>query len=96
MMSKSNLLKERGCVKNFLLARRFLSLLRELERKPSQGNSTSNLFRTLVISTRTGHYRIQPIDGIKYYWLKDAQNSRKLVKRFQRTKLFALRNNFSM
>ena len=51
MMSKSNLLKERGCVKNFLLARRFLSLLRELERKPSQGNSTSNLFRTLVIST---------------------------------------------
>ena len=32
--------------------------------------------------------KIQPIKGIKYYWLKDAQNNRKLPKRFQGTELF--------
>ena len=40
--------------------------------------------------------KIQPIDGIKYYWLKHAQNKRKLTKRFQRTKLFAIKDNFAM
>ena len=40
--------------------------------------------------------RIRPIDGIKYYWLKDAQNNKNLDKRFQRTELFALRGNFSV
>ena len=38
--------------------------------------------------------KIQPIDGIKYYWLKDAQNNKKLTKRFERTELFAIRGNF--
>ena len=38
--------------------------------------------------------KIYPINGIKYYWLKDAQNNRKLPKRLQRTKLFAVRGNF--
>ena len=40
--------------------------------------------------------RIRSIDGIKYYWLKDAQNNKNLAKRFQRTELFALRGNFSV
>ena len=40
--------------------------------------------------------KIQPIDGIKHYWLKDDQNNRKLTKRFQKTELFAIRGNFVM
>ena len=40
--------------------------------------------------------KIQPINSIKYYWLKDAKNNRKLTKRFQRTELFAIRGNFVM
>ena len=40
--------------------------------------------------------KIQSIDGIKYCWLKHAQNNRKLTKRFQRTKLFAIKSNFVM
>ena len=40
--------------------------------------------------------KIQPIDGVKYYWLKDAQNNKKFGKRFQRTELFAIRGNFVM
>ena len=38
--------------------------------------------------------KIRTIDGIKYYWLGDAQNNKKLTKRFQRTELFAVRGNF--
>ena len=40
--------------------------------------------------------RIQTIDVIKYYWLEDAKNNKKLAKRFQRTELFAVRGNFFM
>ena len=36
----------------------------------------------------------QKIHKISYYWLKDPLNKR-LTKRFQRTKLFAINNNFT-
>ena len=38
---------------------------------------------------------IQTIDKITYYWLKNTETIRKVPKRFTRTELFALRNNFS-
>ena len=38
--------------------------------------------------------KIQPIDGIKCYWLKDAKNNRKLAKRLRKIELFAVRGNF--
>ena len=37
---------------------------------------------------------IQMIEGITYYWLKNAETNRKLSKRFMRTELFALKYNF--
>ena len=40
--------------------------------------------------------KIQRIDNIKYYWLKDAQNNKSVTKRFQRTELFAVRGSFVM
>ena len=49
-----------------------------------------NKDRTFIIR------RIRTINGIKYYWLKDAQNKKILAKRFQRTEIFALRRNFSV
>ena len=42
-----------------------------------QNISYFNKDRTFIIR------RTQTIDGIKYYWLKDAQNNKKLAKRFQ-------------
>ena len=53
-----------------------------------QNISYFNKERTFIIR------KIQLIDGIKYYWLKDAQNNRKLEKRFQRTELYAIKGNF--
>ena len=48
-----------------------------------QNVSYFNQERTFIIR------KIQPIDGIKCYWLKDAKNNKKLTKRFQRTELSA-------
>ena len=63
-----------------------------------QKSSIHNLSKTSYFNKgRTFIIRkIQSIDGIKYCWLKDAQNNRKLAKRFQRTELFAIRQNFAV
>ena len=37
----------------------------------------------------------QKIDKITYYCLKNSDTNRKIAKRFSRTELFALRNNFT-
>ena len=55
-----------------------------------QNISYFNKNRTFMIR------KIQQIDNIKYYWLKDAQNNKNITKRFQRTELFAVRGNFVM
>ena len=49
-----------------------------------------NKEQTFVIRTK------QKIDKIVYYWLKNSKNNKYLAKRFQRNKLFALKNNFIM
>ena len=56
--------------------------------KPVQNISYINKNRTFIMR------KIQPINSIKYYCLKDAENNKKVVKRFQRTELFAVRGNF--
>ena len=38
----------------------------------------------------------QSIDIIKYYWLRDVQNNRKVPKKSKRTELFTIRGNFVM
>ena len=38
---------------------------------------------------------IQTIDTIPYSWPKNSETNRKVAKRFSRTELFALRNNFT-
>ena len=60
--------------------------LKEDKRNLHQASFTNNLFRTYVIS------KIQLIDGVKYYWLKDAQtteNSQKDSKELKRLQLGA-------
>ena len=49
-----------------------------------------NKEETYVIKTK------QKIDKIVYYWLKNSKNNKYLTKRFQRNKLFALKNNCIM
>ena len=39
-------------------------------------------------------WKIQTINQIKYYWLKNAETNRKFSKGFLRTELFSLKSNF--
>ena len=55
-----------------------------------QNISYFNKDRTFIIR------KIQPIGGMKYYYLRDVQNNRELTRRFQRTELFAIRSNLVM
>ena len=55
-----------------------------------QNISCFNEDRTLTIRKK------QSIDNIKYHWLKDAQNNKKITKRFQRTELYDISCKFVM
>ena len=39
-------------------------------------------------------WKIQTINQIKYYWLRNAEINRKVSKGFLRTELFSLKSNF--
>ena len=60
----------------------------KFEKQSVQNISYFNKDKTFIIR------KIRTIDGIKYYWLEDAQKNKKLTKRFQRTELFTVRGNF--
>ena len=91
--------KRKKLREKILIGEKVLFLAERIKKKASPGKfykqsvqniSYFNKGRTFLIK------KIQPIDDIKYYWLKDAQNNRKLPKKFQRTELFAIRGNFAM
>ena len=60
-----------------------------------QKNFTNNLYKILVILIKKRHILLerQKIDEITYYWVKSPLKD--LKKRFQRSELFALRENFT-
>ena len=75
-----------------MIGEKVLVLAERIKKKAAPGKfykqsvknvSYFNQERTFIIR------KIQPIDSIKYYWLKDAKNNKKLTKRFQRTELSA-------
>ena len=91
--------KRKKLREKLLIGKKVLFLAERIKKKASPGKfykqSVQNLSyfnkdRTFIIK------KIQPIEDIKYCWLKDAQNNRKLPKNFQRTELFAVRGNFAM
>ena len=68
-----------------MVGEKVLVLAERIKRKAGPGKfykqsvqniSDFNEDRTFIIR------KIQPIDNIKNYWLKDAQNNRKVTKRF--------------
>ena len=89
--------KRKKLTDELFAAEKVLVLAEQIKKKAAPGKfykrcvqniSYFNKDRTFIIR------KIQTIDGIRYYWLKDAQNNKKLAKRFQRTELFAIMGNF--
>ena len=72
-------------------------LAERIKKKTARGKSYKQSVQNISYFNKDRTFimrKIQTIDGIKYYWLKAAQNNKKLAKRFQETELFATRGNF--
>ena len=89
--------KRRKLRKNLNVVDRVLLLTEGIKKKSATGKvykqSVQNIAcfnKEQVLSIRTK----QKVDKITYYWLKNVKNNKFLKKRFQRNKLFALKNNF--
>ena len=79
------------------LGEKVLVLAERIKKKADPGKFYKQSFQNISYFNKDRTFtirKIQTIDGIKYYWLEDAQNNKKLTKRFQRTELFAVRGNF--
>ena len=91
--------KRKKLREKILIGEKVLFLAERIKKKASPGKfykqsvqniSYFNKDRTFIVR------KTQLIDEIKYCWLKDTQNHRKLPKIFQITELFAVRGNFVM
>ena len=72
--------------------------LREFKKNQRLENFTSSLYKTFHTLVKKKRFLSENkrIDKINYYWLINLQNNKKPTKRFQRTELFGINNNFIM
>ena len=70
-----------------------LVLAERIRKNKLQANSNISCFnKENIIFVR----KKQKIDKIQHYWLKDKKKKKEIEKRFQRTELFAVNNNFTV
>ena len=89
--------KRKKLTHELFVAEKVLVLAEQIEKKAGPGKFYKRCVQNISYFNKDRTFitrKIQPIDGIRYYWPKDAQNNKKLAKRFQRTELFALMGNF--
>ena len=102
MIKKRYSAKRKKLREDLLIGEKVLVLAERIKKKAAPGKFYKQSVQNISYFNKEGTFTIrtiQPIDGIKYYWLKDAQNNenyKKLTKRFQRTELSAIRGNFVM
>ena len=89
--------KRKKLREELLIGEKVLVLVERIKKKAAPGKFYKQSVENISYLNKERRFitrKIQPIDSIKYYWLKDAQSNRKLPNRFQRTELFAVRGNF--
>ena len=89
--------KKKKLRKNVNIIEKVLVLAEIIRKKSAPGKFYKQSVQNISYFNKENIFFIrkkQKIHKISYYWLKDPQNKR-LTKRFQRTKLFAINNNFT-
>ena len=89
--------KKKKLRKNVNIIEKVLVLAEIIRKKSAPGKFYKQTVQNISYFNKENIFFIrkkQKIHKISYYWLKDPQNKR-LTKRFQRTKLFAINNNFT-
>ena len=96
---KKYLVKGRKLRENLNIGEKVLVLPARIKKKSAPGKFYKQFVQNIAYFNKGKPFSIrkkQKVDKIHYYWLVDLQTSRNVQKRFQRTKLFAIKNNFSM
>ena len=89
--------KKKKLRKNVNINEKVLVLAEMIRKKSAPGKFYKQSVQNISYFNKENIFFIrkkQKIHKISYYWLKDPQNKR-LTKRFQRTKLFTINNNFT-
>ena len=92
-----NSAKRKKLREKLFVGEKVLVLVERIKKKASPGKFYKQSVQNISYFNKDKIFtigKIQTIDGIKYYWLEDAQNNKNLTKRFRRTELFAVRGNF--
>ena len=90
--SKRRMLKE-----DLMIGEKVLILAERIKKKDASGRFYKQSVQNISYFNKERTFMIrkkQSINGITFCWFTDVQNSRKVPKRFQRTELFATRENF--
>ena len=89
--------KKKKLRKNVNIIEKVLVLAEIIRKKSAPGKFYKQSVQNISYFNKENIFFIrkkQKVHKISYCWLKDPQNKR-LTKRFQRTKLFAINNNFT-
>ena len=99
MTEKKYSAKRRKLQENLNVGERVLVLAERVKKKSAPGKFYKQPVQSIAYFNKEQVFAIrtkQIIGKISYYSLKNVKNNMLLTKRFQRNKLFALKNNFIM
>ena len=91
--------KRRKFRENLNICEKVLVLAERIRKKSAPGKFYKQSVQNISYFNKEKTFSIRKkrkIDQITYYWLKNLQSNRNLTKRFQRTELFAISNNFTI
>ena len=90
-------LKKKQLREDLSISEKVYVLAERIKKKSAPGKFYKQFVQNISYFNKEKIFTIratQTIDKITYYWLKNTETNRKLTKRFTRTELFALQNNF--
>ena len=96
---KRYLAKRKKLREDLMIDEKVLVLAERIKKKAAPGRFYKQSVQDISYFNKDKTFLIrkkQSIDGITFYWLTEVQTNRKILKRFQRTELFAIRGNFVM
>ena len=94
---KKNSLKKRQLREDLSICEKVFMVAEQIKKKSAPGKFYKQSVQNISYFNKEKILKIGStwtIDKIKCYWVKDTETDRKILKRFMRTELFALRHNF--
>ena len=97
MIEKRYPAKRKKLRKDLDVGKKVLFLAKRIRKKSAPGKFYKQIVQNIPYFKKQETFIIQnkqKIDKNMHYWVKNSKNNKFLIKRFQRHKLFAVKNNF--